>query len=829
MAVIVGTLGSEALTGTDPDNTIYGLDGNDAITGNQGIDHLYGGDGQDSIYGGGGGDILYGDDNDDSLYGGDGADTLNGGDGADKLDGGTGADILQGGRGNDIYYVDDPGDRVDETGGNGDDTVKSSVNDYTLPPGVESLFLVQGSAAKNGTGNNLDNQIIGNNQDNTLSGGGGNDRLVGNGGTDHLVGGSGDDVYFIDDGTDIVDETTNGADSGGKDTVYTEVSLDLTDILHVRGRIEHIILDGFKNINATGDAFDNTIDGNDGKNTLTGGGGNDHLYGGGGADTLIGGSGKDYLDGGTGVDTMTGGGGDDSYVVDENTDKITETVDGGTADTVYSSATHYVLADFVENVVLTGHGNIDGDGNAGDNSMTGNDGKNTIRGLDGADKIFGGGDEDSLYGGDGADALYGGAGTDILDGGSNADTMSGGKDDDTYYVDNAGDKVIEKAKEGNDTVIAAIDFVLGKNVENLTLQGTATKGTGNALDNTIVGDDKDNILIGGAGNDVLEGGKGGDHLYGGKGNDTYFIDNAGDVVDETGGNGKDTVFAVIDNYTLGTGIENLMLLGSTPITGTGNGLANVISGNGNANVLYGLAGNDTLDGDFGADHLYGGTGNDTYVIDNSGDIVDESTGGGRDIDTVMSHISASLADTLHFIGAVENLTLTGINDLNGTGNNLANVLTGNAGANILDGGDGNDTLYGQAGNDRLIGGNGNDRLHGGLDHDILTGGAGKDYFYFDTKPNTLYNTDHIIDFESGIDRIELSHKIFTKLKAGALLKTAFVANSTGLAQHKTDRVIYNSGNGKLYYDDDGTGKHAAVLIAVLDNHAKLTASDFHIF
>lgn len=91
--------------------------------------------------------------------------------------------------------------------------------------------------------------------------------------------------------------------------------------------------------------------------------------------------------------------------------------------------------------------------------------------------------------------------------------------------------------------------------------------------------------------------------------------------------------------------------------------------------------------------MVGGSGNDTYVVDNIGDVVTETGTSTTEIDLVQSSISYSLGANL------ENLTLTGTNTINGTGNSLANTLTGNAANNILTGGSGNDRLYGNAGND----------------------------------------------------------------------------------------------------------------------------------
>jgi serralysin len=117
--------------------------------------------------------------------------------------------------------------------------------------------------------------------------------------------------------------------------------------------------------------------------------------------------------------------------------------------------------------------------------------------------------------------IWGNKAANVLNGLAGADTMRGGLGNDTYYVDNAGDKVIELSGQGTDRVIATVSHVLAGYVENLTLGGTtAINGTGNGLNNIIVGNAADNTLSGGAGNDTLSGAAGNDRLNGGTGNDT---------------------------------------------------------------------------------------------------------------------------------------------------------------------------------------------------------------------------------------------------------------------------------------------------------------------
>ncbi|MFM2330421.1 MAG: hypothetical protein RLZZ494_2524, partial [Pseudomonadota bacterium] len=177
------------------------------------------------------------------------------------------------------------------------------------------------------------------------------------------------------------------------------------------------------------------------------------------------------------------------------------------------------------------------------------------------------------------------------------------------------------------------------------------------------------------------------------------------VVTEAGG--TDLIQASVSYTLAANGVENLTLTGISALNGTGNTSANVITGNTAANRLDGGAGNDTL---------IGGTGNDTYVVDSLSDVVTEA--GGTDL------IQASVSYTLAANG-VENLTLTGVTDLNGTGNASANVITGNTGANRLEGGAGNDSLSGAAGTDTLIGGAGNDTYSVDSTNDIVTEVAGE--------------------------------------------------------------------------------------------------------
>lgn len=278
-------------------------------------------------------------------------------------------------------------------------------------------------------------------------------------------------------------------------------------------------------------------------------------------------------------------------------------------------------------------------------------------------------------------------------------------------------------------------------------------------------------------------------MAGGAGNDIYYVENVGDTVTEASAEGTDTVRSSL-SYTLGANLENLTLMGTGSIDGTGNELNNTITGN---------SGDNVIDGGAGADKMIGGAGDDTYYVANAGDLITEGAGAGTD--TVISSITHTLSAN------VENLTLTGTAAINGTGNASGNVIIGNDGNNIL------------------TGGGGDDHLSGGAGSDTLKGGDGSDTFVFDSALGVT-NFDKISDFSAADDSISLSQSIFTEIADGALSSSVFVVGTS--AHDADDRIIYDQATGKIYYDADGNGGGAKVLFAKVTAGTALTSSHFNV-
>jgi Ca2+-binding RTX toxin-like protein len=331
----------------------------------------------------------------------------------------------------------------------------------------------------------------------------------------------------------------------------------------------------------------------------------------------------------------------------------------------------------------------------------------------------------------------------------------------------------------SDTVYTSSNIKIPEGFEKIHIQGTSgLEVTANGLGNTIngssgsdsiYGEDGDDRIDGRAGNDALFGGAGRDILQGGAGNDILSGGIGNDQV--YGGHGNDWMEHVNDSFS--------------------------------------------PDNAPGQDTYYGGRGNDVYIIDELGAVIVERRSEGTD--SVYSQLdNYTLADN------VENLTHDrgwGTVDFTGRGNAIANVIESAAG---------NDSLFGLAGDDKLIGNEGNDLLNGGAGRDELRGGLGADQFVFDAALNSGTNRDTIVDFNriQG-DKLLLEDRFFAKLRGGITADQVRV-NATGIAEDSSDHLIFNSTNGKLFYDADGSGRGAAIEFVTLTGVSTLSHDDFFI-
>jgi Ca2+-binding RTX toxin-like protein len=495
-------------------------------------------------------------------------------------------------------------------------------------------------------------------------------------------------------------------------------------------------------------------------------------------------------------------------------------------------------------------------GTAIDDTLSGLDGNDTIFGGAGNDTIDGGNANDTLDGGAGNDTLLGGAGNDRLTGNAGTDYLDGGAGDDDLggivpqiasspqiatdgdvFIGGAGfDRAVLRADPGGATInytdinngtisgggsIKEVEFVFfygdnGNDVVNLAA-ATSRMDAGGGND----------FLTGGNGNDVLIGGVGNDTLIGGNGNDLYEVDSLGDVVIENLNGGNDTINASI-TYTLGANVENLALIGTDNIGGTGNSLDNLITGNSGDNALsggdgndtisggagneaidggtgndalYGSIGDDSLNGGDGNDYINGGDGNDTliggrgddiYDVGSLGDVITEIAGEG--IDLVYANVAGyTLADN------VERLQLYGSAN-SGNGNALDNALYGSIGDDTLNAGDGNDYIYGGAGNDTLIGGKGDDIYDVGSLGDVITetAGEGIDLVYANISGYTL---------GSNVEQLQLygaanngTGNVLDNMLYGSLLDDTLdggAGNDSLLGNAGNDVLIGGSGNDTL--------------------------------
>ncbi|HEU0099131.1 MAG TPA: pre-peptidase C-terminal domain-containing protein [Allosphingosinicella sp.] len=681
-----------------------------------------------------------------------------------------------------------------------------------------------------------------------------------------------------------------------------------------------VVLGGSGNDTFTGTAGVDVLDGNNSPtapnaadaDVLSGLGGNDILYGRGGADTL---------DGGTGDDAMTGGTGNDVYVVDSAGDSVTE-ASGEGIDEVRTTLAAYTLSTFLEN--LTGLGNVN-------QTLNGNAGNNVIDGGLGADAMTGGTGDDTyvvdnagdtvtelagegtdeirtslatyslaalanienltgtnaagqtLTGNGSANVITGAAGADTIDGGAGADTMRGGGGNDLYFVDVAGDSVVENAGEGTDEVRTGLAvYVLSANVENLT-------ATSN-VNHDFRGNSGNNVITGGSGNDLIRMYDGGDDVVlAGAGADNIFFGatlTAADII--TAGAGIDTL-VLQGNYAGGltlssnvTQIENVSILGgnNTAFGEPGTNRYDYILTTSDANFAAGVQarinGAALLDGeDFtfngsaetdasfvvyggkGVDTLTGGFGNDIFIYPEErfspGDTVNGGPGGYDGIFFRGNYtIDFNAPGYFGLMNSIENMTLTSITDeryarggdpagfdyhitladnmlLAGVELTVSGALLQAYETMYVDGSletDGTFRFFAGKSDDTLKGGANKDLLLGNLGADTLSGGGGADVFRYDsTADSNSASKDHITDFAPGVDKIDLS-RIDANANVAGDQAFSWIGSNEFSGSAGQLRAYQQSGSWFVEGDTNGDGVADLVIQLTVPSLTPVTSADF---
>ena len=747
---------------------------------------------------------LIGSRHDDTLAGDGVANVIEGGRGDDTLTGAGGDDVFKfaSGDGDDhitdfasgykidltaftsIASLEDLLDDIDTQGGDTEIDLPGggsiTLDGYTTALTADDFIFYARSASRSTRGNDEANLLIGGAGNDTLRGragddrlygGAGDDRLYGDAGADILHGGTGSDTFFITYEADTVEDTVfgegdnepgepAGEDPTSVDTLsYAEWVKPASDTTGDTGvtvtlggagtsvsantGIENLIGSRYEDI-LTGDGNPNVIEGGADSDTLDGGGGSDtvsyqgsnaavtidltsnpqsgghaagdtltgfeNILGSRHADTLTGDDSNNVIEGGRGGDTLDGGAGSDTLSYRGSGGAVTIDLRAGNATAVFAGTT--------ATLIRTSSGGDAG----GDKVRAGT-----------FDHIIGSRSGDRLTGDGGDNTLEGGPGADRLDGGdhdTNGDTAS--------YAGAAAAVTVDLTESG--------------------------RGRGDAAGDRFTSIE---MYLGSAHDDTFIASDGADNINGGGGMDTVSYERSAAAVNVNLATAlqADTT---ADSYAVGdtlTSIENL--IGSRhDDTLAGDGVANVIEGGRGDDTLTGAGGDDVFkfaSGD-GDDHITDFASG--YKIDLTAftsiasleDLLDDidTQGGDTEIDlpgggsiTLDGYTTALTADNFIFHETTINGT-SGSNTLKGDAR--GNEMNAGAGNDQLFGNGGRDTLNGEAGDDTLYGGADNDALNGGEGDDLLDGGPGADTFVF--APGS--GNDHIMDFQSGADRIDLS-------------------------------------------------------------------------
>jgi hypothetical protein len=571
------------------------------------------------------------------------------------------------------------------------------------------------------------------------------------------------------------------------------------------------------------------------------------ITGGDGDDTLTGGTGDDVIDGGIGADEMIGQGGNDTFIVDDAGDLVREN-DGEGIDTVQSSVS-FVLADNVENLILSdieatlsltegdsvvsfdeqntgsviplfGDGRLvnglGGSAGFGENAVSRND--DGFAAVD-VSSVFGEGlnffganftqafintNGNVTFGSPQSNftpfALTGATATPIIAPFfADVDTRGGDPNTATQGGNSTGENLISYDLDAENGVFTVTWDDVGFFSQDTSLQNAFQlqlfdRGSG---DFDMVWRYEDiNWTTGNAsgGSDGLGGTVARAGWSAGNGTDFFELAASGDqasILNLENASGSGTFDTGVYRFEVRNGVVSEApesVADPNALTGTGNDLDNIITGNSGDNILVGNGGDDTLDGGLGGDTLLGGAGDDIFVVDNVSDRVVENAGEGAD--EVRSSVTRELSDN------VENLTLTGSGDIDGTGNDLDNRITGNGGDNVLSGGAGADTLTGNAGADTFDLGarsNGTATIVNGRITETISGPG--------------FSFDIVTDFVAGVDRVRLGEGYDLEIIEGVdvTIEEGVNFEIIGTAYDGTNATSarFAAGQGTLILDSDG--------------------------
>lgn len=859
-AFVRGSSGGDRITVSGADFVdIRGLGGDDRLAVESPRDAFYFG----RFLGGAGDDTLVGSEGDESfdigvlggvetgegsdlIFGGSGDDTIGAVVGNDTVDGEVGADALfmklQEGQAGPLVFVSGDGlfTRADGT---------------TVAYKSMEAFIIYGTSAGDAIAGDAFNDFFeGRDGDDTLDGGAGDDSLNGEAGADVLLGGDGDDSFTANVASG--DTSDDHIDGGAGIDAYARTGFGSVRVDLAAGEAGGIFEDTGRDTvvgieNAVGDSGLDALFGDDNANALDGRGGSDVLDGRGGDDVIASDLAYDVLIGGDGADVflfngIIGNNDNYAYVADfeSGVDSFEFTILSAFLFEFYQSIDYFVRDDGTSQMIvhfgvpiLSGRidfsatltpddiptdmlfGNVLRGGDASESLIAPDDGDWHILAFEGDDELVGGDGTDRLTGGGGDDTMRGGLGSDLLFGGGAQDHdrfvySSFDERGDYIYGFTSGHDIIDLRAlgavelsifdQGEGIFVTATDGSLSLSIVvhddislgdilyvaapidvEAALTGTADDDRLKATDgrntrikgldgaDSLIGSGGRDVLIGGDGNDLLDGGGGSNDMRGGRGDDVYRIRGEQDSIEEAAGQGYDVVVSHLE-YRLSAAdeIEELRLTGSAS-RGGGNVLDNRLVGSANNDFLEGAGGDDTIKGNNGFDWLLGDDGDDLLL-----------------------------------------------------GGNGHDDMLGAHGDDRLNGGAQSDRLVGEAGSDRLAGGDGRDTLEGGRGRDRLVGGADSDRFWLGGGLPGLVeaeDADKIVDFTPGEDRIVLLAASFL-IPGDRIRPGQFVVGTE--ADDANDRLIYDEGRGKLYFDADGAGAQAQVLIATLAGAPTLSAADF---